>query len=270
MNRGRGLGPVFEWLGWQVTGRLFGERKYHWLNGTSFIAKPGMHGITHSIPTGLGEFQDMGFALHFLRPGDLFVDVGANVGAYSLLAHAIGAKALAIEPASAAREILQRNAQLNGHDIEIFAGAAGDREGRAFLTTDRNTCNRIAESGEEIEIATLDSLLKGRAAQFIKIDVEGFETPVIDGALETLKTCPAVTIEMNEHGRDFAYDEQVLHERMLAMGYTPCRYHPLDRRIEQLAGQNPEANNTLYLRDPEEAQKTVRAAPQFLVRNRLI
>lgn len=272
MNQGRGFSPTMEWLGWQISGRLLGEREYEWVNGTRFLARPGMHGITHSIPTGLGEYQDMAFALHFLRPGDTFVDVGANVGAYSLLAVAAGAKALAIEPATMAREALLKNIALNEawDRIEVFAGAAGEKEGTAYLTTDLHTCNRIADSGERIEVSTLDSLLKDRTAKFIKVDVEGFETPVVNGAQETLKSCPAITIEMNEHGRDFDYDEQALHARMLDMGFEACRYHPRDRRIEVLQGQDGEANNTLYLRDPAAAQQTVVEAPRFVVRGREI
>jgi hypothetical protein len=37
--------------------------------------------VTGNIYCGLHEFADMGFVLHFLRPGDLFVDVGANIAA---------------------------------------------------------------------------------------------------------------------------------------------------------------------------------------------
>jgi len=44
------------------------------------VARPGETGVTGNIYTGLHEFSSMGYLLHVLREGDLFVDVGANVG----------------------------------------------------------------------------------------------------------------------------------------------------------------------------------------------
>lgn len=45
-----------------------------------------MTGATGNWYCGLQEYEDMSFVLHALRPGDLFVDVGANIGSYSILA----------------------------------------------------------------------------------------------------------------------------------------------------------------------------------------
>jgi hypothetical protein len=49
-------------------------------------ATSGMTGATGNLYVGLHEFEEMAFLLHFLRPGDLFADVGANVGSYTILA----------------------------------------------------------------------------------------------------------------------------------------------------------------------------------------
>jgi len=48
------------------------------VNGSKFLVKTGETGLTGNIYTGLHEFPDMGFLLHFLRAEDLFVDIGAN------------------------------------------------------------------------------------------------------------------------------------------------------------------------------------------------
>src|SRR5688572_299749 len=50
------------------------------------LVTKGMKGATGNIYNGLVEFEDMAFILHVLRPGDSFADVGANVGAYTILA----------------------------------------------------------------------------------------------------------------------------------------------------------------------------------------
>ena len=58
--------------------------------------------MTGNIYCGLVEFADMAFVLHVLRAGDLFVDIGANAGAYTLLASSVaGAKTTCFEPAPA-------------------------------------------------------------------------------------------------------------------------------------------------------------------------
>jgi hypothetical protein len=58
---------------------------YPYIGETSFIASPGMAGIVGNIYTGLEDFEEQGFLLHIIRKDDLFVDVGANVGGYTLL-----------------------------------------------------------------------------------------------------------------------------------------------------------------------------------------
>ena len=58
--------------------------------------------MTGNIYCGLAKFADMAFVLHVLRAGDLFVDIGANAGAYTLLASSVtGAKTTCFEPAPA-------------------------------------------------------------------------------------------------------------------------------------------------------------------------
>ncbi len=61
----------------------------HWIGGTRLAARRGMTGLTGNIYAGLHEFADMAFLLHFLRPSDLFADVGANVGSYTILASGV-------------------------------------------------------------------------------------------------------------------------------------------------------------------------------------
>ena len=74
-----------------------------------------MKGAAHFINPGLCEFDEMGFVLHFLRSEDLFVDVGANVGAYTVLASGvIGARTIAFEPNPSTFKYLERNIAENG------------------------------------------------------------------------------------------------------------------------------------------------------------
>src|SRR5437879_3722358 len=71
----------------QLKVRLFpGDVCVPFPNGTKLMISPKMKGATHFITPGLFEFEEMSFVMHFIRPDDLFIDVGANVGAYTVLA----------------------------------------------------------------------------------------------------------------------------------------------------------------------------------------
>jgi hypothetical protein len=86
-------------LKWQVACRLRREIIIPWISGTKLVASRGMTGATGNIYGGLHEFADMLFVLHFLRQGDLFLDVGANIGSSTVLASGVrGARTWAFEP----------------------------------------------------------------------------------------------------------------------------------------------------------------------------
>jgi hypothetical protein len=77
------------YIRWQIESRLRPEVEFTWIEGSKLVVRNGMTGATGNIHCGLHEFADMVFLLHLLRPGDLFVDVGANIGSYSVLASAV-------------------------------------------------------------------------------------------------------------------------------------------------------------------------------------
>ena len=67
------------------------KRRSHspWIGGQRLSIRRGMRGATGNIYVGLHEFADMMLTLNFLREGDLFLDIGANVGSYTVLASGI-------------------------------------------------------------------------------------------------------------------------------------------------------------------------------------
>ena len=93
LNDEHKLSAIIRFAKWQIGSRLVpGAIVYEWINGSKFLVKTGETGLTGNIYTGLHEFPDMSFLLHFLRAEDHFVDIGANVGSYTILAcSAIGA-----------------------------------------------------------------------------------------------------------------------------------------------------------------------------------
>jgi len=151
-----------------------------------------------------------------LSPGDVFIDVGANVGLYALkAARLVGptGRVLALEPGAEAYGHLQSNLALNAFAwAEPMKVAASDRAGEAVLHhiplgNDPQAfsliANARAEEGETVETLTLDSLIERRRltrVDLIKIDVEGAEPMVIAGGLRMLATFrPAIIFECNAH-----------------------------------------------------------------------
>jgi FkbM family methyltransferase len=130
-----------------------------------------------------------------LRPGAVAVDVGANLGYYTVLAGAaVGAegRVVAVEPEPRNAALLEENVRLNGFDdrVEIVAAAAGEAEGSTLLYLGEANLgdHRAFDSGDgrkaiEVPIVALDDLpaLAGRV-DLVKIDVQGAEAAVLRGA----------------------------------------------------------------------------------------
>lgn len=177
----------------------------------------------HVIRDGYFDKAMTGFIESKLKPGDRFVDVGANVGLYSLLAAgSVGAsgRVVAIEPCLPSIELLRDNVLMNGFDDRtvVVTDAVGRAPGLAKLHTfARHTGGttllpEVAEkvavlTGEnavvhEIKVDTLTAILEkhleGRP-HLIKIDVEGAELPAIAGAVDYLATVPSLRMIVEWH-----------------------------------------------------------------------
>src|SRR6516164_2306954 len=81
LSRGRPVSALGRFAAWQIASRLRNEIEFDWIEGAKLIVSRGMTGATGNIYCGLHEFVEMSFLLHLLQPNDLFLDVGANIGA---------------------------------------------------------------------------------------------------------------------------------------------------------------------------------------------
>jgi len=122
-----------------------------------------------------------------LRTGDLFVDVGANVGSYTIWAAECGADVIAIEPAAETFTLLAENIALNSYPVSAIQAAAGAACGIARFTSGRDSVNHLDPRGSvETELVTIDSLIGDRVVAGMKVDVEGFEIEVLLGCTRAL------------------------------------------------------------------------------------
>jgi FkbM family methyltransferase len=266
--------PRFVW--WQCVSRLRPERRCHaWVGGSKLWLRSGWGGLTGNYYAGLHEFEDMAFLLHLLRADDLFADVGANLGSYTVLARAVrGARTVSYEPVPATCARLRDNLALNAADDDrsrLVNAAVGATSGVLRMSQDQDAMNHVALPGEpagiEVPVVTLDADLP-TAPLLLKVDVEGFETEVFRGARRLLAdpSLRALIVELNGLGRGYGYDEQALHVELLAAGFRPFAYDPFTRRLSPL--DRPGPHNTIYCRDLPFVEERLRTAPAVTVLGR--
>jgi FkbM family methyltransferase len=170
------------------------------------------------------------FLRHWLRPGMTAIDVGANIGFYSLLmAQRVGPQGavFAYEPATEPRALLERNRTLNSMtQIQILPIALSDaaREGRLVFGAS-SELNALGSSGpgEDVPVTSLDLERSARGwsnPDFIKIDVEGEEERILGGGKEFFARCSPLV--MFETKTEATFNER-LRAAFPAMGYRLYR-----------------------------------------------
>ena len=275
LNRSHRLAAISRFARWQIASRLLKQPvALPFVNGTFLVAETGMAGATGNWYCGLHEVNEMGFVLHMLRENDLFFDVGANIGSYSVLAAGgVGARVVAVEPDPATFRRLGRNVTYNHLDdqVELHCCGLSSQDGEIRFTAGLDTMNRVALPDEVIStivvpVRTLDSLCADRVPKVMKVDVEGHEAFVLQGGRAVLGNpgLEAVLMETNEAGEQFGISDDQLMQIMRDHGFTACSYDAINR---VLAPAEKGVLNTIFVRNIAAAQHQCTAAPRYSLIN---
>ena len=148
------------------------------------------------------ETKTLIFFKEQIENAKVFVDVGANIGGYTIRA-AKYCKVYAIEPLPRNYKILKINEKLNNVKINSFNIAAGNKNGKIKLFYElghygRPSIKRNYKKFVEVEMKPLDEIINEGSIDLIKIDVEGAEDLVLEGARNCLKITKMVIIEYND------------------------------------------------------------------------
>ncbi len=277
LTRRHKLQALRRFLAWQLGSRLVpGAVVVDWVQGAKFLARPGDAGLTGNIYAGLHEFAEMAYLLHVLRSEDLFIDVGANLGSYTLLAcAALGARGYAFEPVPSNYQGLLANLRLNALENRVCCRnqALGAEPGQVLFTDYGSTMDRVLAAGDttartrSVEMTTLDQALQGEAPTLIKVDVEGYETAVLAGAQATLAqpSLHTVILELSGNDRYYGVDESQLRESLLKLGFQAYAYDPFTRTLTSLAQQPLPPGNILFIRAEALVRDRLRQAPKFTI-----
>jgi FkbM family methyltransferase len=202
----------------------------------------------------MGEFEnkERNFVWCYLRPGDVFLDIGANIGVYSLLAACrIAPTGIvhAFEPDPFTFDRLSANVELNGYsNVQLNQIALSDaREQRELLLSingfsaynsfTKPLFDNIEMQKQIVECTTLDDYIRSNGIQkidLIKIDVEGWEIHVIAGGHTLLSRAdaPTLLVEFNDVlERNAGFSNNQLYDSLIKLGYSIFRYDPFDKEL---------------------------------------
>jgi len=234
---------------WQVRSRLQEDVVVPWIGGQRLVVRRGMTGATGNIYAGLHEFADMAFVLHFLRPDDLFFDIGANVGSYTVLASGVcKARTWAFEPDPVTAAHLGRNIALNAlqNCVTVHQIALGATEADIPFTIGQDTVNKVAKTEDPnvrmVHQVPLDALAHENVPSMIKMDVEGYEPEVIKGAARMLRDGRLKVIQSETVTAEM---EQTLTQT----GFERMQYDPFSRQLTPSDSVGTAASNILFVRD---------------------
>ncbi len=182
-------------------------------DGLRFTCKLGSS-TGRILTMGTIEATERAFFRQELQPGQVFFDIGANLGLFTLTAaKRVGpsGRVFAFEPSAREARLLQHNIDQNGFkNVTIVRGALSDHEGKArfAVATDGGTNSlaktthpeQVIQNWETVPLTTLDSFVAKHAIErvhMMKIDVEGGECDVLRGgsALFSRTDAPVVLSE---------------------------------------------------------------------------
>jgi FkbM family methyltransferase len=200
---------------------------------------------------GLGTWEPLetDVVRRLLDPGVLFLDAGANLGWYTVLAALWGARVIAVEPFSANLRLLRSNIARNGVQalVTVVPAALGAALGVADLelSTDNQGDHRMSASPtgsvERVQCSTIDELCNGEVPAVIKLDTQGSEVRILRGGMDTCRPDAVVNtsfvIEYWPHG--LAYCGSSSEELIgLLAPYVPASHlcFEIDERSRVLRG----------------------------------
>ncbi len=190
----------------------------------------------------VGEWEpDVADAVEeYSRPEWTFLDLGAHVGFFSLLAQNLNKRVISVEPQPRVFDVLRRNVSGECHNVAVT-----DANGFARMyLVEPNTGSSWVVRGEKedttlVASATLDTILQGRRPEFIKVDIEGCEYRAFRSCPEVLEQAKVIITEYSASqlerssgcsGRDY-YD--LLTNAGFEMRYTDGASAPFDSLPDQ-------------------------------------
>lgn len=224
------------------------NQEYHKLHLKLDTSKYSQKIMWHYFSQGkFYEPEESKFLERVLKPGDTFIDIGAHIGYYSLIAAILvgeTGRVISIEPDITNINWIQDHITLNQFPqmqviptvlgaetkpVEFFYNADNDG-GHALWDVGLHEFNKISRNHPQpftLSMTTLDVVIQNQGLtgiKLIKIDTEGAEHQILQGSLQTLATyqVPYIIAEINRFAlNQMGTNEEQLREFMASLGYSP-------------------------------------------------
>jgi FkbM family methyltransferase len=254
---------ISRFVGWQFYKRL--SHRYIDLQlvaNTKLRCHPDSYSAGAVLYCGLYDYDEMNFLLRYLRAEDSFLDIGANIGVYTLLAaskiHSGSIYSFEVLPKNYER--LKENLKLNKFEqVKTYEIAISNQTGTVALNlAEGDSMPFITHSATDKTITvptdTLDNLLQNQPLANLtlaKMDIEGAEILAFKGALSLLKQQrPHVWIlEINDTVSNFGHQKQDLVDFLNSYGYNLYRYSADTNQLSSVSIEEQQGNNVLAIAD---------------------
>lgn len=259
---GVSLRPLVRFAWWQLRRRLTARPMRRTVfNGGQLLCYPENSASNAVIYFGWPDWHEMHLLEQVLRPGDGFIDVGANVGVYSVLAATVvmpEGRVLAVEPEPTLAARLAENFRLNGLDTrDVRPVALGEAEGTVSFEIERDTVGRVVEGRQDgaelVPLRRLDDVVGPDFDDFAigKIDVEGYELQVLRGATKLLEARRprAWLVETNRRCEAYGSTRAELQELLASHGYSLYQVSDGGNRLLPIPHGGPYPANAFAVAD---------------------
>jgi FkbM family methyltransferase len=243
-NSNRKVRSLYQALAWQVHKRLIRSDKRITFHGLSLHCPPSNHSASRAIYfSQYPDYREMKFIEKFLRDGDQFIDIGANIGLYSLLAlSCVGphGHVHSIEPNSTLSALLQKTKRANElKNWSIHQVAVGEHNGATTLANTGDDCtshidpDRKKSNSAEVEIVALQDYLPKEPYTMIKLDIEGYEPFAIRGMRDWLvqESPPVLQLELAGYSNKYGISSDQFIGELEQLGYFLAVYCPNTNRL---------------------------------------
>lgn len=247
----------------------------NWIGGAKLNVSKKEAGVIGNVYCKLYEYNEMHFLLRALKPTDLFIDVGANSGIYTILAaKLVGSKVMSFEPNNVSRMRLRANLKLNSCEnfAQIFDVALSNENGEVFFYRSRDTNNSISKDNntddlEIVQTSKLDSFDIKSDCLIIKVDVEGFELDVLAGAKRLLSEVKnvAIIVETNNLGVLPDTGHYTLDNYLKKLGFYRYFYNGTTNNLKPAGTGDEFLTNSIYLKSPTEFLRRITESNPSLV-----
>lgn len=210
------------------------DKEFKFVNIGNFCFFKAQRGVSNSSGiyyVGLMEYEEQRSLLQYVRSEDLFIDIGANIGTYSIpLSAYSGCTCIAFEPDADNYKNFSDNVRINllNGRIKTEQMAIADYDGNIGFSSGMDAISHISTKDDFlVKCQSLDSYFNTNKVRpnIIKIDVEGFESLVISG-FSTLTNGfkpQVILIELRGHGKAYGFNENEIFDYIIKLGYTSVK-----------------------------------------------